>query len=54
MFVYTFKIKWWRLLSFVLLAVIVAMGIYYMTRSQTTEFVPALPQKEQEGQVWQV
>ena len=54
MFIFTVKIKWWRVVSFLLLTVILAAGIYYMLQNDKPKMLPSLPQKEQEGQVWQV
>ena len=54
MFIFTIKIRWWRVVSFLLLAAILAAGVYYITRKEPTQILPAQPPKEQEGQVWQV
>lgn len=54
MFIFTVKIKWWRVVSFLLLTVILAAGFYYVLTRDTPKMLPASPPKEQEGQVWQV
>ena len=45
MFVYTLKIKWWRVVSFLLLTAILVSGIYYILKNDKPQVLPALPRK---------
>lgn len=55
MFVLTFKIQWWRVVSFFMSAIIIAAGIYFLMKDRTdVKKTPDVPPSKQEGQVWQV
>ena len=53
MFVYTVKIKWWRVLGFVLLVMFLVIGGYFLSEKGQAGIHNSTPVKEEiEG--WQV
>ncbi len=53
MFICSFKLKWWRVVCFVLLIVIVSAGMYYLTHPQYKNGTDGEPFVK-EAQAWQV
>ena len=51
-FICSFKLKWWRVVCFVLLIVIVSAGMYYLTHPQYKKGTDGEPFVK-EAQAWQ-